>query len=85
MEKRMNKTGFIKLLQEKTNLPKDKCILINNILENHFLLGKENKKKILKDFQEQLNVDTKEAEEIYTTSMNLLKNSLKEKLRHPFG
>lgn len=81
----MNKTGFIKLLQEKTNLPKDKCILINNILENHFLLGKENKKKILKDFQEQLNVDTKEAEEIYTTSMNLLKNSLKEKLRHPFG
>lgn len=81
----MNKTGFIKLLQEKTDLPKDKCILINNILEDHFLLGKENKKKILKDFQEQLNIDTKEAEEIYTISMNLLKNSLKEKLRHPFG
>lgn len=81
----MNKTGFIKLLQEKTDLSKDKCILINNILEDHFLLGKENKKKILKDFQEQLNVDTKEAEEIYTISMNLLKNSLKEKLRHPFG
>lgn len=81
----MNKTGFIKLLQEKTDLSKDKCILINNILENHFLLGKENKKKILKDFQEQLNVDTKESEKIYTTSMNLLKNSLKEKLRHPFG
>lgn len=40
---------------------------------------------IPEDFQGQLNVDTKEAEEIYTISMSLLKNSLKEKLRHSFG
>lgn len=85
MEKKMNKTEFIRSLQEKTTLSKDSCILINDIFENHFLLGKKNKNKILKDFQEYLNVDVKEAEEIYTISMSLLKNSLKEKLRHPFG
>lgn len=81
----MNKTEFIKLLQEKNSLSQDKCVLINNILENHFLIGRKNQDKIVEDFKNELNIGTKEANEIYTISMNLLKDSLKEKLKHPFG
>lgn len=81
----MNKIGFIKSLQEKTNLSSDKCILVNDVLENHFLIGKNNKDRIKEEIKKQLKIGEQEAEELYITSMDILKDSLKEKLKHPFG
>lgn len=37
----MNKKGFINTLQKELNYNEDKCIIINDILENTFLLGKK--------------------------------------------
>ena len=45
MVKRMNKEQYIKVLQEKTKLSEDKCIIINDILENHFDENKNNQEK----------------------------------------
>ena len=81
----MNKIGFIKSLQEKTNLSSDKCILVNDVLENHFLIGKKNKDRMKEDLKKQLKIGEQEAEELYIISMDILKDSLKEKLKHPFG
>lgn len=60
-----NKEKFISILKEKTNLPEKDCITIVEILEQHFIVGKNNKEKTLNDLKENLNVDDAKADEIY--------------------
>ena len=50
----MNKKEVIKKLGEVTNLSEEKCVIINDILEEHFIIGKNNKEKIISDISEKL-------------------------------
>lgn len=84
MVKRMNKEQYIKVLQEKTKLPKDKCIIINDILENHFIIGKKKKQRIINDLKEKLNIDEVYAGEIYNICTEIISTAIKEKLKSPF-
>jgi len=79
----MNKKKFIKDLKKETDYSEDKCIVINNILENHFIFNRKNKQAIienliLKSFTED------EAENIYDISMKIIMNEIKNKVKHPF-
>ena len=78
--KKINKYEFINTIQNKTKLSKEKCLIINDILENNFLLGNKNKQNIINE----LIINEEKAEEIYNISMNIISLSLKEKLKHPF-
>lgn len=80
----MNKTEFISALKEKTNLSEENCLIVNDILESHFLIGKNNKEKIIEDLINRLNINELKANEIYNTSMSIISNELKYKLKHPF-
>lgn len=80
----MNKEKFIKELEKNTKLDNDECIIINSILEDHFLIGKNNKEKIVTDIKNKLNIQTEEAENIYESAMNIIGTGIKNKLRHPF-
>lgn len=80
----MNKGKFIEQLMEKTNYPQDKCIIINSILENHFIFGKNNKEKYINDFINELDLDEQDAENLYEICMNIIENNIKNKLKHPF-
>lgn len=81
----MNKEKFIKELEIVTGLDNGKCIIINNILENHFIAGKKNKEKLVSDISEQLAVPLEEAEKIYESAMSIIGSGIKDKLKHPFG
>ena len=37
----MNKIGFIKELSKQTGYDEQKCILINDIIENYFIFGRK--------------------------------------------
>lgn len=80
----MNKEQYIKVLQEKTKLSEDKCIIINDILENHFIIGKKNKQKIINDLKERLNIDEVDADEIYNICTEIISSAIKQKLKSPF-
>lgn len=80
----MNKTKFIAKLATTISYPKDKCLIINNILENNFFLSKSNKDKIIKDLINNLNITNEEANNIYTTAINIIKEELTTKFKHPF-
>lgn len=84
MVMKMNKKEFIEELQIKTNYDEKKCILINNIIEEHFLIGKKNKEKIVNDIKEKLNISSNEADEIYNISIGIITKELKEVIKHPF-
>lgn len=80
----MNKKEFIKKLEEVTGLDNDKCITINDTLEHHFIVGKENKNRIIDDLREKLEISNDEAEKIYESAMSIIGTGIKDKLRHPF-
>ena len=80
----MNKTYFIKTLSEKTKLSEKDCLVINSIIEDHFIIGKKNKEKIIEDLVNKLNLDEKKADEVYTTAMDIISSSIKNKIKHPF-
>ena len=82
--KKTTKYEFINTIQNKTKLSKEKCLIINDILENNFLLGNKNKQNIINELINKLSINEEKAEEIYNISMNIISLSLKEKLKHPF-
>ena len=80
----MNKRGFINKLKEKINYDEEKCIIINNVLEENFIIGKKNKVKITTQLEEKLNVTSEEAEKIYNIAMEIIGYEIKESIKHPF-
>lgn len=80
----MNKEKFIKELESVTGLDNNKCTIINNILEDYFIIGKNNKEKIINDIMAQLQITNEKAEKIYESAMSIIGTRIKDKLRHPF-
>ena len=80
----MNKERFIEELSKQTNLTKADCSRINEILEAHFIIGRNNKFKILDEIREKLNVDPDLAETIYNKASEIFKKNLKQRIKHPF-
>lgn len=85
MVKMMNKSEFIKKLQNETDFSEERCILINYVLEKNFLIGKNNKNKVITELSEKLSIEENDAEKIYNISNGIILNEIKNKLKHPFG
>lgn len=81
---KMNKNGFITELSKQLSYSKEKCIIINDILESNFFISKKNKDKIIDEFMQILNASNEEAIKIYDTSVKIIKDEVKNKLKHPF-
>ena len=80
----MNKQGFIKELVKQTNMSENECILINECLEENFLIGKKNKEKTINLLIEKLNINEEKANEIYNIASSIIATSIKDKIKHPF-
>lgn len=80
----MNKNKFIKELSKQTGYDEEKCILINDIIENHFIVGRKNKEKIIKDLQVKANFSEDDSENIYDIAIKIITGEMKNKLKHPF-
>lgn len=80
----MNKCEFIKELSKETGYDEEKCILINNIIENYFIFGRKNKDRIIQDLQIKASLSEDDAENIYDISIKIIIGEIKNKLKHPF-
>jgi hypothetical protein len=80
----MNKSDVIKELSKRTGYSEEKCITINSIVEDIFIVGKKNKEKMIDEIKEKLDVDKQKANNIYETFMDIIGTGIKDKLKHPF-
>ena len=80
----MNKSGFIEKLGKETGYSEEKCMVINSIMEDTFIIGKSGKEKLVARFADVLGLNKEEAEKLYETVMGIVGDSLKNKLKHPF-
>ena len=72
MVKKMNKSGFIQELKNKTKLTNENCIIVNDILEDNFIIGKNNKESLINMIKEKLYISETEAENIYEIAINII-------------
>ena len=79
MEMKMNKEEYIKVLMVKTNRSEEECILLNEKIEKHFIIGKNNKEKIIEDIIQELHLEYKEADDLYNICIeNIIKGIFKK-------
>ncbi len=84
MAMKMNKKWFIEELSKQTRYDERKCILINDVIANHFIFGKKNKEKIIEDLQVKISLSEDDAENIYDIAIKIIIKEMKNKLKHPF-
>jgi len=80
----MNKSEFIKKLSHELSYTIDECTIINDILESNFFISKKSKDKIINDLIQKLSITEREAKNIYDTSISIVKDEIKNKMKHPF-
>lgn len=80
----MNKNAMIKELSKQTGYNQEKCILINNRIENYFIFRKKNKDKIIQDLQVNVNLSEDDAENVYDIVIKIITEEIKNKVKHPF-
>ena len=84
MVMKMNKEKLIGELKKVTKLDDKECTVLNDILENNFIIGKNGKEKIIKEIKERLNMDDKKAEKLYESAMGIIAKAVKDKIKNPF-
>ena len=84
MVKKMNKRGFIEQLIKETGLSEEKCIIINDCIEEYFIIGKNNKEKTINLLMGKLDFDYDKADEIYNIASKIITTNIKNKIKHPF-
>ncbi len=84
MVMQINKNSFISELSRQLSYSREKCIIINDILESNFFISKKNKDKIIDEFRQILNVSNEESIKIYDIAVKIIKDKIKDKLKHPF-
>ena len=75
---------FIEAISKKTNLTKGEATIVNSVLEDNFFLSKKSKDKIVASIQNDINVSYDRALEIYEICIDIVKENIKFKLKHPF-
>lgn len=85
MVKKMNKHGFIEEIKKQTNRDERDAIIIADCFDNHFIIGKNNADKTIAEIEEKLDVSKEEANELYEIVSNIIANTIKNRLKHPFG
>jgi|GEM_PF-933491 len=81
----MNKTGFIGQLAARLNVTEEQAAQVDEIIEAHFIVGKNNKLAVIEELKEKLGVDDETAKNISDTASGLISVNIKNKLLHPFG
>ena len=59
-------------LKELTNKSDEEVAIIEEILNNNFIIGKNNKEKIIVDVTMKLNLNDKEADELYNKCCEII-------------
>lgn len=84
MVMKMNKSKFVSELSRETGYSEEKCLLINDILENYFIFSKNSREKVIQDLREKVGLNEDDSKNIYDISIRIIKEEIKNKIKHPF-
>lgn len=81
----MRKHDFIERLANEAQITVEEATVVNDIIENHSLIGHKSKAAATEEMATLLNVDLTRADEISNTAYSIIASAMKDKLKHPFS
>lgn len=81
----MRKHDFIEELSKVTGITIEEATTVNDIIENHSLIGKKSKAAAVTEIAQALNIDETKADEISNSAYDIIGSAMKNKILHPFG
>ncbi len=81
---KMNRSGLVKEIQKKTGYDEVKSNYVVDVLEETFIVGKNNKEKMIADLIEKVHVDEEEANKIYEAYIETVGNGIKQSIKNFF-
>lgn len=80
----MNKHELIEKLSEKIKCNREDATKIIEVFNNNFFISKSSKDKIISEIEASLQIEKQEANHIYLETIEIIKEELKNNLKHPF-
>lgn len=80
----MNKEQFIEALHKNTELSYNQCVIVNDIIEGHMLIGKKNQDQAVSEIMDRLHCPFDQSKHIFDCAMSMITAELKDKIKHPF-
>lgn len=80
----MNEEQVLEAIKDRTGLSDDQVDMVNQVIEEHFIIGKNNREKIIAGIKEKLGFDDAKADEIYNAVMGILGNGIMDKVKEFF-
>lgn len=80
----MNKTELIERLATNANLNINDSEVAVNIIENNNIFNSKDKENIINELKKELNINELKAQEIYDIFLSLIKQGIKNRIKHPF-
>ena len=68
--------NIIEELMKKTKKSENECKTIAEVLNNHFIIGHNNKKKIISDFEKKLSITKEEADNLYNDVSSIIVSNI---------
>lgn len=81
----MDEEQMLAAIKEKTGLSEEQVDKVNEVIEENFIIGKENKDKIVAGIKEKLGIDDARADEIYNAVMGIIGNGIIDKVKSMLG
>ncbi len=81
----MRKHDFINRLSEEAAITIEEASVVNDIMENHSIIGKNSKRMVESEISEALNVSIDEGVRISDIASGIIASEIKKKVLHPFG
>ena len=76
----MNRKELFEKLKKELKLDDEMVKKIGNIFDNNFIIGKNNKEKIIDELINKVNVDKKTANTIYNKFVSVVESGIKNKM-----
>lgn len=80
----MNKKELSEALSKKIDLNKKECLIVFEIMEKYPLIGEKARLMTIDNLISKLDIDKDKAITVYDAARELIKQGIKDSLRHPF-
>ncbi len=81
----MDEEQVLAAIKEKTGLSDEQVDKVNEVIDEYFILGKDNKDKIVAGIKEKLGIDDARADEIYDAVMGIIGGGIVNKVKEMLG
>ena len=80
----MNNRAFVEAFSKQSGYNLEESKKISKLCDKFFIVGKNNKEKLIQELINEMQLTEEEANRIYEIRSSIISQGIKDKIRHPF-